>query len=176
MKLRPTVCAAALTLVAVGLTACSSNSKSNDSTGRSSPATSVTASSDSPASQSSSDIAGGKVVVWIRADSDASAISAFLEDWANLEDWAKTNKVNIDVEKQPQPSYQQALQIGLKTGKGPDVFFVGGGPKLMRAGLMAPLDDVGLKLAGQGSFAQRFRARQDRHVLVRLGRHDDADE
>lgn len=78
----------------------------------------------------------GTVSVWIQNGAQSKAIATFLEQWG------KDNDTEIEVTVQASDSYLDALQLALKTGKGPDVFDASNAQVLAPAGFLQPLDDV----------------------------------
>lgn len=76
------------------------------------------------------------VSVWIQNGAQSKAIQSFLEEWG------KDNDTEIEVTVQASDSYLDALQLALKTGKGPDVFDASNAQVLAPAGFLKPLDDV----------------------------------
>lgn len=80
--------------------------------------------------------AGGTVSVWIQNGAQSAAIQK------HLESWGAENGTTVEVTVQASDSYLNALQLALKTGKGPDVFDASSAQVLASAGFLKPLDDV----------------------------------
>ena len=79
---------------------------------------------------------GGSVSVWIQNGAQSEAIQS------HLETWGEENDTTIEVTVQASDSYLDALQLALKTGKGPDVFDASSAQVLAPAGFLQPLSDV----------------------------------
>lgn len=90
----------------------------------------------SSGSPAASPTPGGTVSVWIQNGAQSEAIQGALEEWGT------ENDTTVEVTVQASDSYLDALQLALKTGKGPDVFDASNAQVLAPAGFLQPLDDV----------------------------------